>query len=216
MPFPRTPATFALPLGPGDFPILRDPSQTNSYFVQTCSISRAATVFESSNQSWFQQGGFEGTSFQQSPVCCLKQPLPVERTVCLTSTMLSATAVLAIGLAIVYVARSVRTYLSLKQFGGHWSVGWSRIWLLRTQGSGYMNKTFTEINDTYGKATPPTLPGAVFVKFAYLWCGLHEMLERAGGHPPTSHLSRGNVPRNSIHSLTWRLHYDHCWWRSSN
>ena len=187
MPFPRTPATLNLPLGPDDFPVLRDSSYTNSYFVQTCSISHAATVIESSNQSWFQHGGFEERSFQQSPVCSLKQQLRVERTVRLTSTMLSTTAILAIGLAIVYVARSVRTYLSLKQFGGHWSVGWSRIWLLRTQGSGYMNKTFTEINDTYGETALPTLPGAVFVKIRLFVVCVAQAAQTS--RRPTAHVS---------------------------
>lgn len=69
--------------------------------------------------------------------------------------MLSATLILVIALVAVVVARSVRSYLGLNQFGGHWSVGWSRLWLLRTQGSGEMNKRFTEINKKYGECTAP-------------------------------------------------------------
>lgn len=54
-------------------------------------------------------------------------------------------------LAIYSVVRSVRRYYALKAFGGHWSAGWSRLWLLKTQSSGYMNKTFTEINRKHGE-----------------------------------------------------------------
>ena len=66
--------------------------------------------------------------------------------------MLSAALLLAIALVALYVVRSIRTYYALKDFGGHWSVGWSRIWLLRTQSSGYMNKTFTAVNNKYGES----------------------------------------------------------------
>ncbi|KAK3707533.1 hypothetical protein LTR37_012028 [Vermiconidia calcicola] len=64
--------------------------------------------------------------------------------------MVPAALLLAIALVTLYVARSVRTFFALRHFGGHWSAGWSRIWLLRTQSSGEMNKRFTEINDKYG------------------------------------------------------------------
>lgn len=64
--------------------------------------------------------------------------------------MLSVTLVV-IALVAFYVLRSIQTYLKLSHFGGHWSAGWSRIWLLRTQGSGQMNKIFTTINDRYGE-----------------------------------------------------------------
>ncbi|KXL51350.1 hypothetical protein M433DRAFT_60553 [Acidomyces richmondensis BFW] len=60
--------------------------------------------------------------------------------------MLSAALVLGIALLAYYVVQSVQTYYALRQFGGHWSAGWSRLWLLRTQGSGEMNKRFTAIN----------------------------------------------------------------------
>ena len=66
--------------------------------------------------------------------------------------MLSATLILAIALVAIYVVRSVRTYSALNDFGGHWSTGWSRLWLLRTQGSGEMNKRFTTINNRYGES----------------------------------------------------------------
>lgn len=65
--------------------------------------------------------------------------------------MLSLTLLLGIALLAFYAARSVRTYYALRDFGGHWSAGWSRLWLLKTQSSGYMNKTFTEVNQKYGK-----------------------------------------------------------------
>lgn len=64
--------------------------------------------------------------------------------------MLSAALVLGIALLAYYVVQSVQTYYALRQFGGHWSAGWSRLWLLRTQGSGEMNKRFTAINRKYG------------------------------------------------------------------
>ncbi|SMR49013.1 unnamed protein product [Zymoseptoria tritici ST99CH_1E4] len=48
------------------------------------------------------------------------------------------------------VARAARRHAALSHFGGHWSVGWSRLWLLRTQGSGQMNLRFTKINQQFG------------------------------------------------------------------
>jgi len=68
--------------------------------------------------------------------------------------MFAATLGLGLALLALYVFRTVRTYYSLKHFGGHWSVGWSRLWLLRTQGSGEMNKIFTEVNREYGECVP--------------------------------------------------------------
>jgi len=67
--------------------------------------------------------------------------------------MLSATVALVAVFALLalYIYRSVRTYYALKDFGGHWSCGWSRLWMLRTQGSGQMNKIFTETNLKYGE-----------------------------------------------------------------
>ena len=66
--------------------------------------------------------------------------------------MVSAALLLGIAFFAIYVVRTVRTYYSLKQFGGHWSAGWSRLWLLRTQGSGEMNLRFTAINKKYGES----------------------------------------------------------------
>lgn len=65
--------------------------------------------------------------------------------------MFAATLGLGLALLALYIVREIRTYTSLKQFGGHWTSGWSRLWLLRTQGSGEMNKRFTEINLKYGE-----------------------------------------------------------------
>ncbi|KAI1338367.1 pisatin demethylase [Xylariaceae sp. FL0016] len=49
-----------------------------------------------------------------------------------------------------WVHHTVRAYLSLREFGGHWSAGWSRLWLFRTQSSGEMHRQFQELNDRYG------------------------------------------------------------------
>lgn len=76
--------------------------------------------------------------------------------------MTTAPLFLAIALLAYYVLRSVKTFSSLRHFGGHRSAGWSRIWLLRTQGSGQMNKIFTAVNDQYGKWTPSCECGAPF------------------------------------------------------
>lgn len=69
--------------------------------------------------------------------------------------MVSAILIVGIALLTYYVVRSVRTYYALKAFGGHWSVGWSRLWLLRTQGSGEMHKRFTAITNEYGESPIP-------------------------------------------------------------
>lgn len=65
--------------------------------------------------------------------------------------MVSAAYFLVAALAVAYVVRSVRTYYSLKQFGGHWSAGWSRLWLLNTQSSGEMHKRFAALNRKHGE-----------------------------------------------------------------
>ena len=67
------------------------------------------------------------------------------------TTMVSVTLIFGITLVLLYVVRSIQTFLALRHFGGHWSAGWSRLWLLRTQGSGEMHKRFTAINDKHGK-----------------------------------------------------------------
>lgn len=66
-------------------------------------------------------------------------------------TMSSALVLLLAALLTTFVARKVRTYYALRQFGGHWSAGWSRLWLYQAQSSGEMNKIFTEINREHGK-----------------------------------------------------------------
>lgn len=65
--------------------------------------------------------------------------------------MIPASLVLVIALFAIYVLRSVRIFYSLKHFPGHWSAGWSRIWLLRTQSSGQMHKVFTAVNKQHGE-----------------------------------------------------------------
>ncbi|KAK3054048.1 hypothetical protein LTR09_004826 [Extremus antarcticus] len=64
--------------------------------------------------------------------------------------MVPAWLILMFALVTLYIARSIRTFIALRHFGGHWSSGWSRLWLLKTQGSGEMNKRFTTITDEYG------------------------------------------------------------------
>ena len=53
-------------------------------------------------------------------------------------------------LTAIFAARKIHQYWILRAFGGHWTAGWTRMWLLRTQSSGNMNKIFTSINDQYG------------------------------------------------------------------
>ncbi|KAF2154696.1 cytochrome P450, partial [Myriangium duriaei CBS 260.36] len=58
---------------------------------------------------------------------------------------------LAIALGLVlWAARKIQQYNTLKDFGGHWTAGWTRLWLLRAHNSGNMNHVFTDINDRYG------------------------------------------------------------------
>jgi len=60
--------------------------------------------------------------------------------------------VIVVGLALaLYVFRKIRQFRSLQEFKGPWFAGWSRLWLLRANGSGKMNLVFTEVNDKYGK-----------------------------------------------------------------
>jgi len=65
--------------------------------------------------------------------------------------MVAAAYFLVAAVTLALVVRSIRTYYSLKQFGGHWSSGWSRLWLLNTQGSGEMHKRFAALNRKYGE-----------------------------------------------------------------
>ena len=58
---------------------------------------------------------------------------------------------LAAGVAVaIVVYRTLRQYYALKEFGGPWSVGFTRLWLLWANGCGKMNLVFTEVNDKYG------------------------------------------------------------------
>lgn len=64
--------------------------------------------------------------------------------------MLSAAALVFLALLSLFIADRIRTYAGLRQFGGHWSAGWSRVWLLNASASGQMHKRFTNLNDEYG------------------------------------------------------------------
>jgi hypothetical protein len=55
-----------------------------------------------------------------------------------------------VALVSIYLFKKVNTYLELREFGGHWLAGWTRLWLLRCHHSGTMHKQFTEINEKYG------------------------------------------------------------------
>jgi hypothetical protein len=67
--------------------------------------------------------------------------------------MVSAAFFLLAAVALALAVRSIRTHYALKQFGGHWSAGWSRLWLLKTQSSGEMHKRFTALNRKYGESS---------------------------------------------------------------
>jgi hypothetical protein len=66
--------------------------------------------------------------------------------------MLSAALIAVIALLAYNVVRSVQTYYALRDFGGHWSAGWTRIHWFMVQRSGRMNLKFTDINRKYGKS----------------------------------------------------------------
>ncbi|KAL5396159.1 hypothetical protein PMIN03_007297 [Paraphaeosphaeria minitans] len=55
-----------------------------------------------------------------------------------------------VAFVLVYVLKGVKTYMELRDFGGPWSAGWTRLWLLRCHLSGSINTKFTEVNDQYG------------------------------------------------------------------
>lgn len=56
----------------------------------------------------------------------------------------------AVTLLVLWALRKYRQSLALKEFGGHWTTRWTRLWLLRAHSSGRMNHIFTEMNDKYG------------------------------------------------------------------
>ncbi|KAF2442588.1 putative P450 monooxygenase [Karstenula rhodostoma CBS 690.94] len=64
--------------------------------------------------------------------------------------MLSIAPIIIIALVSVYIFRNVKTYLELRDFGGPWSAGWTRLWLLRCHLSGSIHTKFTEINNKHG------------------------------------------------------------------
>lgn len=71
----------------------------------------------------------------------------------LLPVMFSPAPVVGALLLLFLLCREIRTYLSLRQFGGHWSAGFSRLWLLRAGSSGRMHEYYTELNSKYGTWT---------------------------------------------------------------
>lgn len=65
----------------------------------------------------------------------------------------AASAVLLVYIAVL----TIKQYLALKEFKGPFVAGFTRLWLLRANSSGEMNKAFTHINDEYGMSMR-TLP----------------------------------------------------------
>jgi hypothetical protein len=65
--------------------------------------------------------------------------------------MLPVALILALGLLLLYTVHTLRQYWALSEFKGPWVAGFSRLWLLRANGSGKMNLAFTEVNDEYGQ-----------------------------------------------------------------
>lgn len=104
-------------------------------------------------------------------------------------------------LALAYVVHSVRTYNSLKQFGGHWSAGWSRLWLLRTQGSGEMHKRFAALNRTHGESStrrgfsslPPCWVQLPFAQFTQCCASCHtRALHTEHARVPCTHVAQSD------------------------
>lgn len=60
-------------------------------------------------------------------------------------------AAAGVALLLYLVACTLQQYLALKDFNGPRIAGFTRLWLLRANSSGEMNKAFTTINDQYGK-----------------------------------------------------------------
>lgn len=65
--------------------------------------------------------------------------------------MLPVVLIVGLCLFLLYVVRTLQQYWALSAFKGPWVAGFSRLWLLRANGSGKMNLAFTEVNDKYGQ-----------------------------------------------------------------
>ena len=125
-----------------DFCCLHDESHSDTTICQTLRSPSTGSWNESSNHSGPSSVVANLRDAQNSATSLRRHPL---------TAMIPATLALAFVFLTLYVIQSIRTFYSLKHFRGHWSTGWSRLWLLRTQGSGQMHKLFTEINNKYGE-----------------------------------------------------------------
>jgi hypothetical protein len=67
--------------------------------------------------------------------------------------LFSSAILIAAGVALVVyaAARTIQQYLALNDFDGPKIAAFTRLWLLRANSSGEMNKAFTRINDQYGE-----------------------------------------------------------------
>ena len=66
--------------------------------------------------------------------------------------MLTLAILVTAGVALLlYVGQNLQQYSALKGFNGPRIAAFTRLWLLRANSSGEMNKAFTSINDQYGK-----------------------------------------------------------------
>lgn len=65
--------------------------------------------------------------------------------------MLPVVLIVGLSLLFLYAVRTLQQYWALSEFKGPWSAGFSRLWLLKANGSGKMNLAFTEVNDKYGQ-----------------------------------------------------------------
>ena len=64
---------------------------------------------------------------------------------------MASALILVAGLAIAFiVTRKIRQYYALREFGGPWSAGFSRLWLLSASRSGKMHLHYTAVNNQYG------------------------------------------------------------------
>ena len=125
-----------------DICCLHNESHSDTTICQTLRTPWTGSWKESSNHSGPSSVVAKLQDAQNSATSLSRHPL---------TAMIPATLILALVFVTLYVIQSIRTFYSLKHFRGHWSTGWSRLWLLRTQGSGQMHKRFTEINNKYGE-----------------------------------------------------------------